>query len=170
MRTVGRWCCASRSIFRPLGLRSQAVARRQSTSDKAIQAATSMPMKFWVSCRRNRSIGTSTVFRQRPPLRPPGHLRGRSSSPSENLAVLDRNLRMASNVWNARSGHRSAINNDGMTISRAGEGAVAPPGTVMTVKGVGQDVRRALVVVLHDSAQPWQTLKTDWTPKSLCPP
>jgi quercetin dioxygenase-like cupin family protein len=57
----------------------------------------------------------------------------------------------------------------GITISRAGESAVAPQGLFMTVQGVGEEVRRALVVVLHDSTQPWQTFTSDWTPKGLCP-
>ena len=58
---------------------------------------------------------------------------------------------------------------DGIVLSHAGQSAVAPQGAFMTVKGVGQEVRRALVVVLHDSEQPWQTLTNQWTPKGLCP-
>jgi hypothetical protein len=47
---------------------------------------------------------------------------------------------------------------------------VAPQGLFMTVKGVGQEVRRALVVVVHNTAQPWQTFTSDWKPKGLCRP
>jgi len=68
------------------------------------------------------------------------------------------------------SGTQCLETSDGMTLSHAGERAVAPQGSFMTVKGVGQEVRRALVVVLHDTAQPWQTFTSDWKPKGLCPP
>ncbi len=68
------------------------------------------------------------------------------------------------------SGTQCLETSDGMTLSHPGESAVAPQGSFMTVKGVGQEVRRALVLVLHDTAQPWQTLTSDWKPKGLCPP
>jgi quercetin dioxygenase-like cupin family protein len=68
------------------------------------------------------------------------------------------------------SGTQCLETSDGMTLSHAGESAVAPQGSFMTVTGVGQEVRRALVVVLHESSEPWQTLTSDWTPKGLCPP
>jgi len=29
--------------------------------------------------------------------------------------------------------------------------------------------RRSVLLVLHDTAQPWMTSKGDWTPKGLCP-
>jgi len=67
------------------------------------------------------------------------------------------------------SGTQYLETSDGMTLSHPGESAVAPEGSFMTVKGVGGETRRALVVVLHDSSQPWQTLTDDWTPKGLCP-
>jgi len=35
--------------------------------------------------------------------------------------------------------------------------------------GVGEEVRRALVVVLHDSTRLWQTFTSEWTPQGLCP-
>lgn len=57
----------------------------------------------------------------------------------------------------------------GITISRAGESAIVPQGDLMTVKSVGEEMRRAVVLVLHDTSQPWQTLTTEWKPKGLCP-
>jgi quercetin dioxygenase-like cupin family protein len=68
------------------------------------------------------------------------------------------------------SGTQCLETSDGMTLSHAGDSAVAPQGSFMTVKGIGHEVRRALVVVLHDTAQPWQTFSSDWKPKGLCPP
>jgi quercetin dioxygenase-like cupin family protein len=67
------------------------------------------------------------------------------------------------------SGTQCLETSDGMTLSRAGESAVAPQGSFMTVRGVGKEVRRALVVVLHDTDQAWQSFASDWKPKGLCP-
>jgi quercetin dioxygenase-like cupin family protein len=67
------------------------------------------------------------------------------------------------------SGTQCLETSDGMTLSHAGESAVAPMGSSMTVKGVGEEARRALIIVLHDSSQPWLTFTSDWTPKGLCP-
>ena len=57
----------------------------------------------------------------------------------------------------------------GITITKAGDSAIAAEGDLMTVQSVGTDVRRAVVLVLHDVSQPWQTLSSDWTPKGSCP-
>jgi quercetin dioxygenase-like cupin family protein len=57
----------------------------------------------------------------------------------------------------------------GTTITKAGDSAIAAEGDLMTVQSVGNEVRRAVVLVLHDVSQPWQTLSSDWTPKGSCP-
>ena len=67
------------------------------------------------------------------------------------------------------SGTQCLETSEGMTISHAEENAVAPMGSSMTVKSVGKEARHALVVVLHDSAQPWQPLTSERTPKGLYP-
>ena len=51
----------------------------------------------------------------------------------------------------------------GATVSHAGESAITPGDTPMTLVGVGPVMRRSLVLVLHDSARPWMTM-SDWTP------
>jgi hypothetical protein len=38
----------------------------------------------------------------------------------------------------------------------------------MRLSTVGREKRRALVLVLHDSARPWVTMVPGWTPKGLC--
>ncbi len=38
----------------------------------------------------------------------------------------------------------------------------------MELTATGSEVRRALVLILHDSSLPATTPATDWTPKRLC--
>jgi quercetin dioxygenase-like cupin family protein len=55
------------------------------------------------------------------------------------------------------------------TVLRAGEGGVVPPGPPMVLTAIGRETRRALVLVLHDESEPWQTNTTEWTPTRECP-
>jgi mannose-6-phosphate isomerase-like protein (cupin superfamily) len=59
---------------------------------------------------------------------------------------------------------------DGMTISHAGESTIAPPGIPMRLTNIGTELRRSLVLVLHETAKPRATRALDWTPKGLCKP
>jgi hypothetical protein len=38
----------------------------------------------------------------------------------------------------------------------------------MHLTATGTEIRRALVLILHESAKPATTLVHDWTPKGLC--
>jgi hypothetical protein len=38
----------------------------------------------------------------------------------------------------------------------------------MHLTATGTEMRRALVLILHESAKPATTLVHDWTPKGLC--
>ena len=58
---------------------------------------------------------------------------------------------------------------EGITVTRAGETVIIPEGPPMSLAGVGTETRRAVVLVLHDSSQPWMTMAADWKPKGLCP-
>jgi quercetin dioxygenase-like cupin family protein len=58
---------------------------------------------------------------------------------------------------------------DGITVSRAGESTIVDPGPPMAVSAVGADTRRAIFLVLHDSAQPWMTRVSSWLPTGRCP-
>jgi len=58
---------------------------------------------------------------------------------------------------------------DGITITRAGEGAVVPEGPPMALSSVGTELRRSVVFVLHDPAEPWITMVHDWHPTGACP-
>ena len=59
---------------------------------------------------------------------------------------------------------------DGMKIAHAGESTIAAPGVPMELTTVGTERRRSLMLVLHETAKPWATRVSDWTPKGLCKP
>jgi quercetin dioxygenase-like cupin family protein len=72
-------------------------------------------------------------------------------------------------AWFLVSGVQCLETPDGMTIARAGEGAVVPEGPPMALSSVGNETRQSVLLVLHDASQPWITLANDWQPKGLCP-
>jgi hypothetical protein len=41
-------------------------------------------------------------------------------------------------------------------------------GPPMVLTGMGTEMRRSVVLVLHDSTQPWMTIMTDWKPAGAC--
>lgn len=58
---------------------------------------------------------------------------------------------------------------EGKLVQRAGDpGVVVPGGLPMQLTGTGTNVRRSLVLILHDASQPQSTPAHDWTPKGLC--
>ncbi len=72
-------------------------------------------------------------------------------------------------AWFVLGGAQCLETPDGITVVHAGESAVVPEGPPMLLSGVGTDVRRALVLVVHNSSQPWVTPARDWNAKGLCP-
>jgi hypothetical protein len=52
----------------------------------------------------------------------------------------------------------------------AGESAVIRAGPPMVLSTIGQETRRAVLLVLHDAAQPWTTRDEGWEPRGACPP
>lgn len=58
---------------------------------------------------------------------------------------------------------------NGITVARAGEGAIVPQGPPMVLQSAGTETRGSVLLVLHESSQPWSTLASDWKPKGLCP-
>ena len=71
-------------------------------------------------------------------------------------------------AWYVVAGAQCLETPDGTTTMRAGHGGVVPAGPPMMLVGIGTTVRRALVLVVHDPAQPWMTVTADWTPKGAC--
>ena len=72
-------------------------------------------------------------------------------------------------AWFVLTGAQCLETPDGITVVRAGESAVVREGPPMLLSSVGTDVRRALVLVVHDSSRAWTMPAHDWNAKGLCP-
>jgi len=76
-----------------------------------------------------------------------------------------------SEAWYTLSGETCLETPDGAMVGRAGgSNVIVPGGPPMHLTATGTETRRALVLILHDSAQPATTPVSDWTPKGLCKP
>jgi quercetin dioxygenase-like cupin family protein len=72
-------------------------------------------------------------------------------------------------AWYTLTGETCLETPDGKKTGRAGGSfVIVPGGPPMHLTATGTVVRRALVLVLHDSTQPATTPASDWTPKGLC--
>ena len=71
-------------------------------------------------------------------------------------------------AWYILSGVQCLQTPDGESVTRAGQGAVVPMGPAMVLTGMGTEMRRSVVLVLHDTSQPWMTITTDWRPAAAC--
>ena len=72
-------------------------------------------------------------------------------------------------AWYVLTGAQCLRTPESTTVLRAGQGGLVPPGPPMVLTSIGPETRRALVLVLHDESQPWQTNTTEWTPTRECP-
>jgi len=72
-------------------------------------------------------------------------------------------------AWFVVSGAQCLETPDGTTVVGAGQSNVVREGPPMSIAGVGKEIRRSLVLVLHDASQPWAMMSDDWRPKGLCP-
>ena len=73
-------------------------------------------------------------------------------------------------AWYVLTGAQCLRTPEHTTVLRAGEGGFVPPGPPMVLTSIGSETRRALVLVLHDASERWQTNTTEWTPTRECPP
>ena len=72
-------------------------------------------------------------------------------------------------AWYTLSGQTCLETPTGVMVGRAGgTNVIVPSGPPMELTATGSEVRRALVLILHDSSQPHTTLVTDWSAKGLC--
>jgi quercetin dioxygenase-like cupin family protein len=71
-------------------------------------------------------------------------------------------------AWYIVSGVQCLQTPEGHSITRAGEGAVVPMGPPMVLTSMGTETRRSVVLVLHDTSQPWMTITTKWKPTTPC--
>jgi quercetin dioxygenase-like cupin family protein len=84
-----------------------------------------------------------------------------------------------SEAWYVLSGTQCLETPNGLIMASAGQAAMVPEGWPMTISAVGPRTRRALVLVLHRSDEPY-SMPVDqhthagaphagWKPKGLCP-
>ncbi|HKE45412.1 MAG TPA: hypothetical protein VKB41_12845 [Steroidobacteraceae bacterium] len=72
-------------------------------------------------------------------------------------------------AWYTVSGETCLETPDGVMIGRAGgPPVIVPEGPPMHLTATGKEMRRAVVLILHDSTQPATMPAHDWTPKGLC--
>jgi quercetin dioxygenase-like cupin family protein len=72
-------------------------------------------------------------------------------------------------AWYTLTGETCLETPEGTMIGRAGgEYVIVPGGPPMELTATGKDVRRAEVLILHDSAKPPGSPAPDWQPKGLC--
>ncbi|HEY5721007.1 MAG TPA: cupin domain-containing protein [Allosphingosinicella sp.] len=72
-------------------------------------------------------------------------------------------------AWYVVSGAQCLQMPDQTLVVRAGEGAVVPEGPPMVLSSVGQEMRRSVLLVLHETNRPWTMVRHDWHPEASCP-
>ena len=72
-------------------------------------------------------------------------------------------------AWYVVSGAQCLETPDGFTVLRAGKSGFVQAGPPMRLSSVGAGTRRSVLLVLHDTTQPWMTNTGEWKPKGLCP-
>jgi len=72
-------------------------------------------------------------------------------------------------IWYTASGETCLETPDGKVVGRAGgPPVIIPEGHPMHLTATGTEMRRSLVLILHNASQPATTMAHDWTPKGLC--
>jgi quercetin dioxygenase-like cupin family protein len=72
-------------------------------------------------------------------------------------------------AWYTLTGETCLETPEGTMVGRAGgQHVIVPGGPPMELTATGTELRRALVLILHDSTKPASSLAPDWTPKGLC--
>jgi quercetin dioxygenase-like cupin family protein len=72
-------------------------------------------------------------------------------------------------AWYMVSGAQCLRTPNATTVLRSGESGFVEAGPPMMLTSIGSETRRSLVLVLHDSEQPWMTVTTNWRPVASCP-
>ncbi len=82
-------------------------------------------------------------------------------------------------AWYVVSGGQCLETPNGLILANAGQAAMVPEGWPMAISSVGRDTRRALVLILHRTDQPYSMAVDDhrshgaphaqWTPQATCP-
>jgi hypothetical protein len=72
-------------------------------------------------------------------------------------------------AWYVLTGAQCLRTPENVLVIRAGEGGFVRAGPSMLLTSIGSETRRAVLLVLHDTSQPWMTITSDWTPTAQCP-
>ncbi|HEX8904381.1 MAG TPA: hypothetical protein VF771_06035 [Longimicrobiaceae bacterium] len=72
-------------------------------------------------------------------------------------------------AWYLFEGGQCLETPEGITVMHAGESSMVRAGPPMILNHMGTEIRRSVLLVLHDSPQPWITRTSTWTPRGLCP-
>ena len=72
-------------------------------------------------------------------------------------------------AWYLLTGVQCLETPEGITVVKAGDAGVVREGPPMMLSSVGNETRRSVLLVLHDSTQPWTSPATDWKPADRCP-
>ena len=65
-------------------------------------------------------------------------------------------------AWYLLTGTQCLETPEGMTVAHAGDTTIVPEGPPMALNSVGSETRRSVLLVLHDTTQPWITMASDW--------
>ena len=72
-------------------------------------------------------------------------------------------------IWYTAAGETCLETPDGKVVGSAGgPPVIIPEGPPMHLTATGTEMRRSLVLILHNSSKPATTMAHDWTPKGLC--
>ena len=71
-------------------------------------------------------------------------------------------------AWYTAAGETCLETPNGKQVGRAGGPPVIVPDGPMHLTATGTELRRSIVLILHDASQPAVTIVHDWTPKGLC--
>jgi quercetin dioxygenase-like cupin family protein len=79
-------------------------------------------------------------------------------------------------AWYVLEGGQCLETPNGVSIARAGESMLVPDGVPMTIASLGSETRRAVVLILHRTGEPYSmpvgaapdAPHAHWTPKGLC--
>jgi quercetin dioxygenase-like cupin family protein len=102
-----------------------------------------------------------------------------ASFPPDLSTALIGHRHPGSEAWYVLSGTQCLETPNGLILASAGQAAMVPEGWPMAISAVGARTRRALVLVLHRSDEPYSmpvhqhthagAPHADWTPRGLCP-
>lgn len=71
-------------------------------------------------------------------------------------------------VWYTLNGETCLETPAGTQVGRAGNPVIVPGGAPMELTATGTEIRRSIVLILHDTSRPPTTMESTWKPRGLC--